>query len=118
MTSQTTSTILLFTGDHLRQRGRGRGTTYGTVNNEFATPFLPAYHVDTSTDQGIPVTPAGIVALNKSDKGDYVEAVGSDPSKPTFVGIVEVFHQLHCLVSKGTPGALDSSGHDQTLVKH
>jgi hypothetical protein len=61
--------------------------------------YAGAKQVNMCVDQGIPITDAGIAALNKTDKGEYVEAVGSDPNNPTYVGVVEVFHQLHCLVS-------------------
>ncbi|KAI0965424.1 tat pathway signal sequence [Xylaria arbuscula] len=47
--------------------------------------------------QGIPISNTGIKELNKSNKAEYIEAVGSDQNDPTYVGIVEVFHQLHCL---------------------
>lgn len=49
-------------------------------------------------DPGMPVTDAGVAALNKTDQGEYIQIVGSDPKHPTYGSIVEVFHQLHCLV--------------------
>ena len=35
--------------------------------------------------------------LNKTE-AKHVEIIGSDPNKPTYAAMVEVFHQLHCLV--------------------
>jgi hypothetical protein len=61
--------------------------------------FLSIKYTNAVIDQGIPIKGAGISALNKTEKGEHVQAVGSDPNDPTYVGIVEVFHQLHCLVS-------------------
>ncbi|EGX94862.1 hypothetical protein CCM_03133 [Cordyceps militaris CM01] len=45
----------------------------------------------------MPVSRAGIYALNKTDPDLYYEVVGSDPEEPTYGAIAEVFHQLHCL---------------------
>jgi hypothetical protein len=74
------------------------GTTYGTVSNIPITVFIGTKHINANADQGIPITGAGTAALNKSDKGEHVEDVESDPNDSTYVGIVEIFHQLHCLV--------------------
>lgn len=35
--------------------------------------------------------------LNKTE-AKHVEIIGSDPNNPTYAAMVEVFHQLHCLV--------------------
>lgn len=53
----------------------------------------------------MPVSDAGIAALNKTHQGgEHIQIVDSDPSNPTYGSIVEVFHQLHCLV--GLPVSL------------
>lgn len=40
----------------------------------------------------------GLVALNKTHT-QIVQVEGSDPNDPTYAGVLEVFHQMHCLVS-------------------
>ncbi|TQV93104.1 tat pathway signal sequence [Cordyceps javanica] len=45
----------------------------------------------------MPVSKEGIYALNKTNPDLYYEVIGSDPAEPTYGGIPEVFHQLHCL---------------------
>jgi hypothetical protein len=38
-----------------------------------------------------------IKGLNKTE-AKHVQVIGSDPNNPTYAAMVEVFHQLHCLV--------------------
>ncbi|KAM3514932.1 hypothetical protein MY11210_001410 [Beauveria gryllotalpidicola] len=45
----------------------------------------------------MPVSKEGIHALNRTNPDLYYEVIGSDPEKPTYGAIAEVFHQLHCL---------------------
>lgn len=47
----------------------------------------------------LPIDGAGIEALNQSQQGRHVEVFGSDPANPKYGALLEVFHQLHCLVS-------------------
>ena len=50
-------------------------------------------------DPPIGIESAGLTALNKTISADHVEIEGSNPERPTYGAMVEVFHQLHCLVS-------------------
>ncbi|WPH00671.1 Hypothetical protein R9X50_00350100 [Acrodontium crateriforme] len=46
---------------------------------------------------GMPVSAAGLAALNKTNDGEHVQINGSNPAAPTYGSLVQVFHQLHCL---------------------
>ncbi len=51
-------------------------------------------------DPGVAIDDAGIAALNKTRPGvQFAQVDGSDPKRPTYAVSLEVFHQLHCLVS-------------------
>ncbi|KAK3180624.1 hypothetical protein K4F52_007974 [Lecanicillium sp. MT-2017a] len=47
---------------------------------------------------GISLRQSDLLKLNKTDYDSYIQVVGSTPSDPVYAGILEVFHQLHCLV--------------------
>lgn len=49
---------------------------------------VPALAVDTE----------GLRLLNRTNPEDFYPLNGSDPANPTYGGVAEVFHQLHCLV--------------------
>ncbi|KHN95181.1 uncharacterized protein MAM_06892 [Metarhizium album ARSEF 1941] len=63
-----------------------------TLERERAWNDLWRYHL-------IPVDAAGVAALNQTRAGTHPQVKGSDPAKPQYGATIEVFHQLHCLVS-------------------
>lgn len=48
---------------------------------------------------GVVIGQDGIDALNKTSQGPWVETTDSTPAKREYKVLIEVFHQLHCLVS-------------------
>lgn len=59
-------------------------------------------HSNTSAEPPIGVDDEIVKQLNKTED-KHVEIIGSDPKKPTYAAMVEVFHQLHCLVRFSLP---------------
>jgi hypothetical protein len=54
-------------------------------------------------DHLVPVDTAGVQALNQTQNGKHAQVQQSDPANPQYGATVEVFHQLHCLVSPALP---------------
>lgn len=50
-------------------------------------------------DQGVGVSKQGAKALNKTAYDTYLQTSKSTSAKPEYYALVEMFHQLHCLVS-------------------
>ena len=94
------STTRLSIEDRRHLKGKRLGTNYGAVRIATRTSKRRMSNANCDCpDPDMPVSEAGIAALNKTGQADFVEREGSDPNAPEYAAIVHVFHQLHCLVS-------------------
>ena len=98
-----TGSILAIVQSHLSTRAlqqkklRKPGINYGTVSAGCILPCLPAYSSDCLIDGAFNVPLEKLTALNKSSLDGDFRLVGSEHGGGV-AGLLEGFHQIHCLV--------------------